>query len=147
MSYITLQDLQDELGESDLAKLSGDPDGETVNEARIQGVIENAQGVFEGYIRGRYSLPVPTTPLVKQLNKKIAIYELYERWASIDEGIYKIRRNAYQDAITQLKDIQAGRAALDVPAAEETATNPATSDKILTNASKAKFTDDKLSGF
>jgi len=147
MSYITLQDLSDELGEETLAKLSGDPDGETVDEARIQSVIENATGVFEGYIRSRYSLPVTTTPLVKQLVKKIAIFELYERWTTIDEGIYKIRRNAYNDAIAQLKDIAAGRAALDVPAAEETKTYPGTSDRILTNASKAKFTDDKLKSF
>jgi phage gp36-like protein len=147
VSYITTQDLLDELGEDTLVKLTDDSGGETVNEARVAGVIANATGVFEGYIRGRYSLPVPTTPLVKQIVKKIAIFELYERWSTMDEGLYKVRRNAYQDAINQLKDIQKGLAALDVPAAEETVTNPGTGDRILTNAGRSRFSDDALKGF
>jgi phage gp36-like protein len=149
LAYLTKQDLVDELGEDKLAKLTddGESDEVIINDTRVAAVIENAKGVFESYIRGRYSLPVKTTPLVKQLNKKLAIFELYENRATVDEGVYKIRRNAYDSAIATLKDIAAGRAALDVPAAEETTTNPATPDRILTNAGKTKFTDDALKSF
>lgn len=148
MSYLTKQDLIDELGENTLAQLTDDLNDEpVVNDTRVAAVIENAKGVFESYIRGRYSLPVKTTALVKQLNKKLAIFELYENRETVGEGIYKVRENAKKDAIATLKDIAAGRAALDIPAAEETTTNPATPDRILTNAGKTKFTDDALKSF
>lgn len=147
MSYLTKQDLLDELGEDTLVQLTNSDGGNTVNEDRVAAVIEDAKGVFEGYIRGRHSLPVPATRLVKKLNKQIAIFSLYERWATIDDGVYKIRLTAYNQALATLKDISIGKAALDVPAAEETKENPATSDKILTNAGKAKFTDERLRSF
>lgn len=146
MAYLTLQDLLDELGGNTLAQLTNDDGGDTVNEARVQAVIENAQGVFESYIRGRYSLPVRITPLVKSLNLDLAIFNLYKRMP-LAEGVYTVRENAYKAAMQTLKDIAGGKAALDVPAAEETVDNPSTSDRILTNASKSKFTDDKLSSF
>lgn len=147
MAYITLQNVSDRLGEEMLVQLTdnagtGEVDANIVNDA-----IEAAQGEFESYLRTRYSLPVPSTPLVRQLNLKLAIFTLFENRATLDEGIYKVHQNAYNNAITRLKDIAAGKAALDVPAIEETKENPATSDEILTNASRSKFTDAKLSGF
>lgn len=146
MSYLTKQDLLDELGEVKLAQLTNDS-GNTVNDVRVAAVIENAKGVFESYIRNRYSLPVPATAQVKSLNKKLAIFELFENRSSTDEGVYKVRQNAYHAAMAQLKDISSGKASLDIPAVEETVVNPATSDNILTNEGRAKFTDKALRGF
>ena len=146
MSYLTKQDLLDELGERKLAQLTNDS-GNTVNDTRVAAVIENAKGVFESYIRNRYTLPVPCTALVKSLNTKLAIFELIGNRSTFDEGVYKVRQDAYKEAMAQLKDISTGKAALDVPAIEETKENPATGDKILTNAGRSKFNDTTLGSF
>jgi phage gp36-like protein len=148
MAYIELQDLEDELGETKLIQLStDDPQADEPDEARINKAIEFAQGTFESYIRSRYSLPVPSTAMVKAINLDLAVFQLFKSRTSVAEGTYTVRENAYKASLQLLKDIAAGKAALDVPAAEETIDNPATSDKILTNASKSKFNDKTLSSF
>lgn len=147
MPYIELQDLVDEIGTSRLIELTDDEGSEEINEAVVAKAIASAEGVFESYVRTRYSLPVPATQFVKSRCIKIAVYELYRKRATFDEGIFKVHQSAYNETIAILKDLQAGRAALDVPAAEETIETPATGDKILTNAAKAKFNDQILSGF
>lgn len=150
MAYIEVQDLIDELGENTLAELTDDGSGDEpeINEARVTKAIDAAQGVFDSYARSRYTLPVRVTPMVKGLNLDLAIFNLYKSRATVaDGGVYTIRKNAADDAIKLLKDIAAGKAALDVPAAEESVEMPGTPDRILTNASKNKMTDTKLKGF
>lgn len=146
MAYITKQDLLDELGEYLLIQLTDNNGTGEIDEAKITTAIQHAQGVADAYLRGRYSLPVPATAMVKTINVDIAVFHLYKR-SEIDEGGYKVRKNANDDAIKLLTAINQGKAGLDVPALEETIANPATSDKILTNKSNAIFTDSKLSGF
>ncbi|HEV7701070.1 MAG TPA: DUF1320 domain-containing protein [Pyrinomonadaceae bacterium] len=147
MPYVETQDLIDELGQSTLIQLTDDAGTDEINDARISKAIEFARGTFDSYARSRYSLPVPTTPMVKAINLDLAVFHLYKSRSTVhNEGIYPIRKNAADDAMKLLRDIQAGKAALDVPAAEETAALPATSDKVLTNASNSKFTDDRLRG-
>ncbi len=147
MSYIVLQDLLDELGEDKLVQLTDNDETGEVNQARVDKAIEYARGVFDSFARARYSIPVPVTPMVKSINLDLAVFHLFKSLATIDEGVYKIRKNTNDAAIQLLNAINQGKAALDVPAIEETIDNPATSDRILTNKSNAKFTDSKLSGF
>lgn len=147
MAYIELQDLLDELGEQKLVQLTDNEDTDEINRARVDKAIEYARGVFDSYARARYSIPVPATPMVKSINLDLAVFHLFKSLATIDEGVYKIRKNTNDAAIQLLNAINQGKAALDVPAIEETKANPATSDKILTNKSNVKFTDSKLSGF
>jgi len=147
MAYLELQDLIDELGEYTLVQLTDDEGTGEVNETRVLKAIESAKGTFDAYARSRYSLPVPVTPFVKAANLDLAIFHLYKSRTSVPEGVYKVRENAYKEAMQLLKDIQSGKAGLDVPAADETIETPANSDKILTNADRSKFTDAKLSSF
>lgn len=148
MSYITLEDLEKRVGAQKLIELTNDdvdatePSPDVVAEA-----IDYACGTFDSYARVRYTLPVPTTPLVKTRCLDLAVYALFRRQATFDEGVFKVKKTAHDEAIAFLKDIQAGRAALDIPAIQETIENPASPDRILTNATKSKFTDRKLSGF
>lgn len=147
MAYIELQDLLDELGEDVLVQLTDNSGTGNVDVARVAKAIEHAQGVFDAYIRARYSIPVPSTPMVKTLNLDLAVFHLMKSRSTMKEGVFEIKKIANDDAIKLLTAINQGKAALDVPAAEETKENPATSDKILTNKTSAKFTDSKLSGF
>lgn len=86
--------------------------------------------------------------MVKSVNSDIAIFHLYKSRSTVTrDSIYEVKKNANDDAIKLLTAINQGKAALDVPASEETIENPATSDRILTNARKSKFSDDKLWGW
>lgn len=147
MAYIELQDLVDELGEEILVQLTDDSDTGEINEVVVSKAIASAEGTFESYIRTRYSLPVPATQMVKSRCLNLAIYELYRKRATFDDGVFKVKKTAYDETISLLRDIQSGKAALDVPATEETIESPASGDQILTNAGKSKFTDTKLTGF
>ncbi len=147
MSYITKDDLLDELGEQTLIQLTDNDDTGAIDDAKITKSIQHAQGVCDVYLRTRYTLPVPATPMVKTINADIAIFHLYKGRTLSDEGVYKVRKNANDDAIRLLTAISHGKAALDVPATEETIEIPATSDRILTNKSKSVFTDGRLSNY
>lgn len=148
MAYITLQDLLDELGTDTLIQLTDNEGTGEINESRVNKAVEYAQGVFDAYARARYSIPVPATPMVKSLNLDMAIMHLYKSRATVTkDSVYEVRKNANDEAIKLLTAINQGKAALDVPAVEETKESPATGDRILTNASKSKFTDSKLSGY
>lgn len=148
MAYIELQDLLDELGEDTLIQLTDNEGTGEINQNRIDKAIQYAQGVFDAYARARYSIPVPATPMVKSLNLDMAILHLYKSRSTVTkDSVYEVRKIANDDAIKLLTAINQGKAALDVPAVEETKEVPATSDRILTNAGRSKFTDDKLSGY
>lgn len=145
--YITTEDLIDELGEGLLVELTDDNDTGEINPTVITKAIDYAVGTFEAYARTRYALPVPATALVKSRCLDLAIYRLFRKRAEFDDGVFKVKKTAHDETISFLKDLQAGKAALDIPAAEETIESPATSDRILTNQANSKFTDNKLKGF
>jgi phage gp36-like protein len=147
MAYLESQDLIDELGDVKLVQLTAEPGATEIDPARVVKAIEFAKGTFDSYVKTRYSIPVPVTPLVKTINLDLAIFQIFKSRTSVTAGVYTVRENAYKAALQLLKDIQSGKAALDVPAAEATITNPANSDKILTNSARSKFSDDKLSSF
>lgn len=147
MAYLELQDLLDELGEKVLVQLTNNVGTEEVDVARVAKAIEYAQGVVDAYARARYSLPLPKTAMVKAINLDLAVFHLVKSRSSMKEGIFDVKKVANDEAIKLLTAINQGRAALDVPADEETIENPKTSDQILTNAKNSKFTDAKLSGF
>lgn len=147
MAYLEVQDLLDELGEDTLVQLTDDDGTGEVNETRVLKAIEYAGGTFDSYARSRYSLPVPSTPLVRSLNLDLAVFHLYKSRTSIAEGIYTVKKNAADEAMKMLKDMAAGRVALDVPSADETAEMPATQDRILTNAGSTRFSESALKGF
>lgn len=135
------------MGERKLIQLTNDDDNDVVNDAVVNKAIEYATGVFDSYIRVRYTVPVPATQMVKSLCLDLAIYKLYKRRATSDEGVFKVRKLSFDEAINQLRAINAGKAALDIPEVEETEVNPTTGDKILSGTKRPQFTEDKLSGF
>jgi phage gp36-like protein len=148
VAYLDLQDLLDELGEDLLIQLTDDDGTGEVGEKRVGKAIAFAYGRFNASIQGRgYSIPVPATEMVKSTNLDLAIYQLYKGRTSIPEGVYIVRKNAFNDAIQLLKDITAGKASLDIPTIEQTIEKPKMTDKILTNAAKSKFNDNALKGY
>lgn len=147
MSYITIQDLLEEVSEQRLLQLTDNNKTGQIDQAKVQKAISFAVGTFESYARTRYTLPVPATELVKSKLFDLAIYKLERDLARTPDSIDKLRKQYYDPTIKFLEALQKGTAALDVPAAEETATNPASPDRVLSGSSKPVFTDDKFEGY
>jgi phage gp36-like protein len=85
--------------------------------------------------------------MVKSLACDLAVYKLYRGRVTSEDGVYKPVRDAYEDAIKLLKSLNKGEAALDVPAAEETATNPGSPDRVLSGNTRSVMTDENLRGY
>jgi phage gp36-like protein len=140
MPYCTQQNLIDRYGDDMLRDLTdraiplaGAIDATTVTEA-----IANADAMIDGYLLGRYSLPLATTPgMVKQLSQVIAIYNLHRH--GTDEKI----RTDYEDALKRLKDIQSGVFVLNVAGVEPAATPKGS---VETNGITPAFTGGSMTG-
>lgn len=79
--YITIADLQTLIPEAVLTQLSNDnPQAVAVNTAIVEMVIKDACELIDGYLYGRYSLPLSNQPsLIAQIAKELARYQLYAR--------------------------------------------------------------------
>jgi phage gp36-like protein len=150
MSYVTEQDLKDELGQDKLIQLSAtDEAPDEIGAGRINKAISYAQGLFDSFARTRYEIPVPVTQMVRSICLDLAVFHLFKSRSQVKEGAYEIRKDSHDSALRLLQAIQSGKAALDVPSAEETAETPASPDEVLkaSDVKSAVFSDDKLGGF
>ena len=104
MAYATRQTLEDAFGALEIVQIAdrdgdGEPDAEFVLSA-----LARTDGLIDGYLAGRYVLPLATVP--KVLNTvacDIARYFLYE-----DAAPERVRQ-AYDDALRWLRDVAAGK--------------------------------------
>jgi phage gp36-like protein len=148
MAYITQQDLEDSVGgQAKLIQLTDDDRLGVVNVDAVNKAVAYAQGLLETYLRLRYTLPVTATEMVKGICIDLAIFKLRRRRPTSGD-VYEDAKNAHDNAVKLLEKIGAGKAALDVPAAEETRTNPTSADEVLKGSSRpSPFSDDKLRSF
>lgn len=147
MSYITKQDLIEELGEDKLVQLTDNARTGAVDDAVVERAISFAVGTFEAYARTRYTLPVPATELVRSKCLDLAIYKLRRNRATTQEAIDTLKKSLYDPAIKFFEAIQSGKAALDVPAVDETTASPASPDRVLSGTRRTKFSDDSLGSY
>ncbi len=149
MIYISQQDLEDELGAAKLVQLTDSTSSGAVDAARVAKAISSAEGTFESYARTRYELPVPVTEKVKSICVDLAVFNLKRSRTTTEEGIKNLRSALYDPAIKFLEALSSGKAALDIPAASETAASPASPDKVKRGSSerKATFNDESLGSY
>lgn len=147
MSYITQQDLEDELGLDRLIQLTAKRGATEPDAERVAKAIAFAVGTFDAYARTRYTIPVPATVKVKATCLDLAIYNLERGRSTTSETADKIRKERYDPSIKFLEALQSGKAALDVPTAEETTINPGSPDSVLKGNSNPIFTDTKLGSY
>ena len=145
--YISQLDIESRIDRAKLIQLTDDDKDGIADAKVITDAIADAEGTFEFYARTRYTLPVPVTPKVRSLCLDIVVFKLFERRTTGGE-VYEARKKTYDSAIKFLEALSTGKAALDVPAAEETKTNPASADEVLKGGSRpSPFSDDKLRNF
>jgi len=105
--YCSIEDIEKQLSTPILIQLTSDNGQEAINRVVAKEAIIYSSALIDGYLRGRYTLPLNTRfPLLRVLSIDIAIYRLYSR--RVHNGLPEQIENAYKNAIATLRDIQKG---------------------------------------
>lgn len=124
--YATIDDIRAQVREAELIGLTDQEDTGAVVEATVNAAIESAGVEIDGYLGGRYTLPLATVPdIIKKLCVDIAVYNLYVLGAGPPES----RKDRYDNAVKFLTRIAKGEITLgaDDPAGTGAADTPAAS--------------------
>lgn len=107
MDYCTIDDIETHTSTPTLIQLTSDDGQEAVDRVVAQEAILYSSTLIDGYLRGRYSLPLDTRfPLLRILAIDLSIYRLYTR--RMRDEMPEVIENNYKNAISTLKDIQKG---------------------------------------
>ncbi len=141
MPYATLQQLIDRYGERLIVDLTdrGETATGEIDEAAVDRALADADAMVDGYLGGRYQLPLSATPaLVAELAAKIAIWNLH---TSAPEA--KIEAD-YKHAERLLRDIGTGAVRLQVAGVEPSGAGG--SGARITDRERP-LTEDNMKGF
>ena len=107
MSYTTRLEVEAAYGVDEILQLTDrDQDGEPDSEF-IASAIRRTDGLIDGYLMGRYTVPLTPVPLVLTAYAcDIARYFLYE------DAAPEYVRQTYEDALRWLRDVAAGKVIL-----------------------------------
>ena len=107
MEYCTIEDIETQTSTPTLIQLTSDDRQEAVNRVVALEAVLYSSTLIDGYLRGRYSLPLNTHfPLLRILAIDISIYRLYAR--RMRNEMPEVIETAYKNAISTLRDIQKG---------------------------------------
>ena len=107
MDYCTIEDIELQTSTPTLSQLTSDDGTEAINRDVAQESILYASTLIDGYLRGRYTLPLNIHfPLLRVLCIDISIYRLYSR--RMRNEMPEVIEQNYKNAIQTLKDIQKG---------------------------------------
>lgn len=139
MAYATLSDLIDAFDEVEVLQLADRDDDGTADADVIALVQERSQSLIDGYLRARYALPLsaPFPAIILGIDCDLQRYFLCDNAASDRIA------DAYDAAMSMLKDIAAGKLILSVAAA----TSGDISGGVTYSAPARVFSRDTLAGF
>lgn len=105
--YCTIEDIETQTSTPTLIQLSSDNGQEEVNRVVVEEAIIYSSTLIDGYLRGRYSLPLDAHfPLLRILAIDLSIYRLYSR--RMRNEMPEVIQKNYNNAISTLRDIQKG---------------------------------------
>lgn len=111
MAYATAQDLIDRYGEDELVHITDRLGSGQIDAAAVSGALADAEAIIDGYLAGRYPLPLASVPSnMVLLACTLARYQLWANRAS--EEI----RKRYEDAIRYLERVASGSILLKMDA-------------------------------
>jgi phage gp36-like protein len=128
MPYATVADLQDRLGEARLVQLTdlADPPIGLVDQAVAQKALDDADAEIDGYLVGRYALPLTPAPGVLKVHAvTIAHYRLLG--SAADDGM----REDYKAVRQWLQAVAEGRIVITPP---QQAAQPTGAGSVLFSA-------------
>ncbi|MEI8390477.1 MAG: DUF1320 domain-containing protein [bacterium] len=142
--YCTLYDIKQQVSENTLIEITDDIQANEINTEIVDEAILYSETLIDGYLRGRYTLPLATIPvLIKIIAADLTVFRLYSRRFQTDmpESI----NDKYKNSVKLLEQIQKGIISLgiEVPASPpergEYMTNKTSSDRIFTKSFINKF--------
>lgn len=112
MAYAELTDLIAAFGEEEILALADRDDDGVADATVIASAQSRSQSLIDGYLGGRYGVPVvsPYPVVLVGVDADIQRYLLYD-----NESPDRVKE-AYQFAISWLRDVAAGRVVLTLPA-------------------------------
>jgi phage gp36-like protein len=113
MPYATVQDLQDRLGEQRLMQLTDRsyPPLQLVDAAVAQAALDDAEAEIDGYLAGRYALPLASVPGALRVHAiTIATYRL------LGNAAQQVEIDDYKAAVRYLDAVGKGSIPLFPPA-------------------------------
>jgi phage gp36-like protein len=139
MPYCTKQDVIDRFGENELMDLTDRDNMGVIVDSVLDQAISDASAEMDGYLGGRYQLPLVTVPpVLKALCCNIARYKLYDEQAS--EQVTK----RFDAAIKFLFSVSKGEISLGVDA---TGTKAVSNDLAQMQSAGSVFARDVSKGF
>ena len=144
MSYATPQDMINRYPNRDLVQLTNDdPSATTVNTTVLQQALNDASAEIDGYLGGRFTLPLTDPPEV--LNRVASDIAMYRLQALRPLHDIADARQRYEGAVAMLTKVAAGELTLGIAAdGNETAISPVA--EVL-EAPARVFSRDTLKGF
>lgn len=127
MSYATPQDFIDYFGESETIELThlDDPLAASVDRALLQRHLNHATSEINGYLTGRYSLPLAPVPQILQYHTcDIARYRL-DKYKSREDV-----KDRYEQAIQYLRDVAKGIVSLGLDSNNQKVEESSTPDYV-----------------
>lgn len=117
MTYATIDNMIARFGANELLQLSDrDLTGER-DDAVLQGALVSASGEIDGYLAGRYAIPLASvTPIITDYCCDIARYRLCGSGALLTDDV----RSRYRDAIRYLEKAADGKVTIGNTAAGAT---------------------------
>ena len=119
--YCTQQDIEKQVTTPTLIQLTSDNAQDVVDETITFEAILYSSTLIDGYLRGRYELPLNTRlPLLRIIAIDLSIYRLYGRrlQADMPEAIL----TQYKETLKTLEKIQKGTIALEIQTGENSET-------------------------
>jgi len=111
--YCTLDDIKKQVQETTLIEITDDSNANQINTDVVDETILYADTLIDGYLRGRYTLPLPSLPeIIKVIAIDLSIYRLYSRRFHTDmpDSI----NDKYKNSIKLLEQIQKGVISLGI---------------------------------
>lgn len=142
MAYCSLDQLTDRYGARLLIELSdrGEAPPEAPDADLFARAIADADALIDGYLFGRYALPVSDVPaLLVDLSQRIAVYKAHANVVSD-----KIRKD-YDDALKVLTQIADGKVTLNIAGAEPAGSG--LSSGVTTNEPHRPLDADTMKGY
>ena len=142
--YCTLDDIQKQVIQDSLIQLTDDNQLGVIDTDVIQEAISYSGTLIDGYLRGRYTLPLSTVPeIIKIIAVDLSIYRLYSRrfQTEMPDAI----KEKYNHSSKILEQIQRGKILPDIESEEEMCLkreykcNKTYSDRIFSNEVLKKF--------
>lgn len=141
MAYCTIDDILDCIDEDEVIGYTDDHDAGLINQEAVDRAISVADAQIDLYLGRRYQVPMDPVPdQVRHIAVDIAIFRICSRRNQAPDD----RRQKYDDAVKQLKDIAAGTGV--IPGA--VATEPETSgEEVVISSQPQQYSGDVMDGF